>query len=215
MCEEALKWGKGAKVVFIGDSITDCGRRTCPLGLGSSYVRVINDLVTAGYPQLEINVVNRGISGDTSRNLVQRWQADVLDEAPDWLYISIGINDVWRQLANRPAEAVLIDEFEENYTKMIETTQDKLPDCRIVPMETTVMGEDLSSQGNQLLVPYNQVIHSLAKKYKLDVVPTNKAFHNNIQARPNTQWTNDGVHPNSLGHALMAITVLRTATVSA
>ena len=36
MCEEAVRWGKEAKVVFIGDSITDCGRRTCPLVLGTT-----------------------------------------------------------------------------------------------------------------------------------------------------------------------------------
>jgi acyl-CoA thioesterase I len=30
----------GATIVFIGDSITDCDRRTDPLGLGSGYVDI-------------------------------------------------------------------------------------------------------------------------------------------------------------------------------
>ena len=38
-----------------------------------------------------------GISGNTVRDLKDRWKTDVLALTPDWLSIMIGINDVWRQ----------------------------------------------------------------------------------------------------------------------
>ena len=42
-------------------------------------------------------MLNRGVSGDTVRELKARWQADVLNLKPDWLSVCIGINDVWQQ----------------------------------------------------------------------------------------------------------------------
>jgi len=211
MSELATRWSQNDKVLFIGDSITDCGRRSCPQGLGSGYVSLINNVVTIAAPQLNIEIVNRGISGNTSRDLVRRWESDVIAEAPDWLYIMIGINDVWRQLENRHEEAVLVDEFEENYRTMLETTLEKLPNCRIRPMEATVHGEDLTSEGNALLTPYLEVIHRLADKYGLTVVPTNQVFRQSIQTRPSLKLTTDGVHPNAYGHALLALTILGTS----
>ena len=89
-----------SRLVMVGDSITDCGRLPRAVGedsLGSGYVRLVYGLLTATYPQLNIQVFNSGIGGDTVRDLKRRWQRDVLDLEPDWLSIMIGINDVWQQ----------------------------------------------------------------------------------------------------------------------
>lgn len=43
----ALKIADGSKVVFIEDSITDCGRRGAEAPLGAGYVRLFTELVTA------------------------------------------------------------------------------------------------------------------------------------------------------------------------
>ena len=44
----------GQTVVFIGDSITDCGRRDEARPLGNGYVKMAVDLVAAKYPQRQI-----------------------------------------------------------------------------------------------------------------------------------------------------------------
>jgi len=97
-----MRLTKNQKLLFIGDSITDCGR-TQPVGeglfeaLGRGYVAQVDALLGATYPQLGIRVVNMGTSGHTVRDLAARWERDVLAQRPDWLAVMIGINDVWRQ----------------------------------------------------------------------------------------------------------------------
>ncbi|MEV4497488.1 hypothetical protein AB0J84_17530 [Micromonospora arborensis] len=58
----------GQRVVFIGDSITDCGRRDVAAPYGSGYVSLVRALVGARHPELELEWVNRGVSGDTVRD---------------------------------------------------------------------------------------------------------------------------------------------------
>ena len=85
-----MKIHPNSKLLMIGDSITDCGRICMVDGeesLGSGYVRLVNSLLAATYPQLGIRVVNMGINGNTVRDLKCRWQSDVLDLEPDWLMV--------------------------------------------------------------------------------------------------------------------------------
>ena len=97
-----MRLEKGKKLLFIGDSITDCDRSK-PEGeglfhaLGRGYVSFVDGLLQSTYPELGIRVVNKGTSGNTVRDLQARWQEDVMLQRPDWLVIMIGINDVWRQ----------------------------------------------------------------------------------------------------------------------
>ena len=70
------------RIVFAGDSVTDMGSQN-PVGeglfdsLGHSYVRVIENLLAALYPEVHLRVTNSGISGDNSQMLLARWERDV------------------------------------------------------------------------------------------------------------------------------------------
>ena len=65
------------RIVFAGDSVTDMGSVN-PVGeglfenLGHSYVRVIENLLAALYPEVHLRITNSGISGNTSRDLLAR-----------------------------------------------------------------------------------------------------------------------------------------------
>ena len=83
-----LVFQSGQTVLFIGDSITDCGRRQDQEQLGNGYVRKVTELITAKYPHRSISYVNKGIGGDTVEGLESRWTTDVLDIKPDWLSIN-------------------------------------------------------------------------------------------------------------------------------
>ena len=114
------------RVVFAGDSVTDMGSER-PVGeglfdnLGRSYVRVIENMLMAWYPKLNIRITNSGISGNTSKDLLERFDRDVVELNPQWVSICIGINDVWRQF-DVPAcrdYAVSVEEYEKNLETMI------------------------------------------------------------------------------------------------
>ena len=78
------------RIVFAGDSVTDMGREK-PLSeglfdkLGRSYVRVIENMLVAWYPELLIRVTNAGNAGNTSRDLLNRFHEDVVALKPDWV----------------------------------------------------------------------------------------------------------------------------------
>ena len=89
------------RIVFAGDSVTDMGSLQ-PVGegllenVGQGYVRIVENMLAVYYPELFIRVTNSGISGNTSRDLLERFERDVVDLNPDWVSICIGINDVLR-----------------------------------------------------------------------------------------------------------------------
>lgn len=66
--------------------------------LGKGYVRVVENMLCTWYPETYLRITNSCISGDTSRDLLARWERDVIALNPQWISICIGINDVWRQL---------------------------------------------------------------------------------------------------------------------
>ena len=92
----------GDRIVFAGDSVTDMGSAQ-PVGeglfdnVGRSYVRIPENMFSSFYPEVFLRITNSGISGNTSKNLLARYDRDVTELNPDWVSICIGINDVWRQ----------------------------------------------------------------------------------------------------------------------
>ena len=76
---EGLLFRDGERIIFAGDSVTDM-KSTAPLaeGLGDSlgfgYVRMVENLLTAFYPERNIRVTNCGVSGNTSRSLLERYE---------------------------------------------------------------------------------------------------------------------------------------------
>ena len=74
-------------------------------------------------------------------------------------------------------------------------------------MEPTVIYTDARPNANELLQPYIAAVNAVAREFSdtvMGVVHTHKAFVDAIDARDNIKWTNDGVHPTSTGHMLLA-----------
>lgn len=196
------------RIVFIGDSITDKGRKKDPEKLGSGYVRMLRDSLTSLYPELSLKIINEGVSGNRVIDLAKRWTLDVMDHRPQWLSISIGINDVWRQLDSPDGEQVYPERFESVYRGLLEQTR-SLPDCRLILMQPTIIKEYPESTGNTLLKPYVGIVNRLADEYGAVLVPTHQAFLHVLQCDTGKELTSDGVHMNSLGDTLMATTWLK------
>jgi lysophospholipase L1-like esterase len=203
-----LKLQDGQTVVFIGDSITDCGRRGdfAPFGLG--YMSKVMELVTARYPERRLTYVNTGVGGHTVRELWPRWQEDVIDHQPDWLSVMVGINDVHRFLGAPAEKKIDVAEYEDTYRKMLSTTREQTS-AKIVLMESFYLSPDPEHVSNRTLAEYLAVVHTLADEYDALLVPTHADFQKALKVRAPEDWSEDNVHPFPCGHALIALSWLR------
>ncbi len=206
-----LLFQSGDKVLFIGDSITDCGRRGDHAPLGHGYVRKITELITAKYPERDIAYVNKGIGGDIVEGLENRWDTDVIDEKPDWLSVKIGINNASRQLGEGISNEVYLPDWEACYRRILTRVKNEL-DAPLFLFEIFYIEEDVENPRPLAVDAYNASIHKLADEFDARLIQTNDAFDNAVAARPGALWTTqDGVHPNAEGHTLMALEFLKQA----
>ncbi|SFL47883.1 Lysophospholipase L1 [Salibacterium qingdaonense] len=202
-----MNWGTKDRLVLIGDSITENGRLQDSESIGQGYVRLIHDYLLTRHPSLQLDILNQGIGGDRVTDLKERWKKDVLELKPDWLSISIGINDVWRQLDRPWIDQVYPEAFEEMYEKLLMQTKEHT-NAGLILMEPTIIHEDSSSEGNKLLQPYVKAVQHLAEQFEAVLVPTHQAFLNYLNTKTDTALTTDGVHMNTKGDMLMASTWL-------
>ena len=195
----------GESILFTGDSITDCGR-AYPVGigegLGNGYVCLVDSLLAVNYPETRITVKNTGISGNRVTDLDGRWQSDVLDIAPDWLSIMIGINDVWRQFDVPDMAQVQIDLYEKIYRKLLNQTRGSLKG--LVLMTPYIIEPDLSDPMRAQMDLYSAVVKQLAVEFDAVFVDTQAAFDRYLLRRSSKSLCDDRVHPNLTGHMIIA-----------
>lgn len=206
-----LNFNAQSRLLFIGDSITDCGRREDQAeAIGTGYVRRVRDWLRARDPVNAPSVVNMGISGNKVTDLQNRWQRDVLDHKPDVISVMIGINDVWHGLVPERA-GVEIDAFIRTYRQILMELRARCPSCRLILCEPSVISPPAPPEGNERLQPYVRAVNDLANDFVAEaVVRLHGVFRDAEQKRPDIAWTTDGVHPTSSGHALIARTWLST-----
>lgn len=201
------------RIVFAGDSVTDMGS-TSPVGeglfdnVGRSYVRVIENMLSAYYPEVFVRVTNSGISGNTSRDLRARFDRDVVDLKPDWVSICIGINDVWRQF-DSPAIAssqVMPDEYEKNLEEMILKVKDNVKGIFILTPYYIEPNKDDKMRAR--MDEYGKICKKLAEKYNCIFVDFQKMYSDYCTFRHSSYIAWDRVHPNQIGATLMAKTFL-------
>ncbi len=198
----------GQKMVCIGDSITDCGRRgeSAPLGIG--YVKLFRDMVIANFPERNIQIINKGIGGNTILDLKWRWEDDVLYHKPDWLSILVGINDVHRVIRKGPFwEELDPAKFRGYYDEMLKEAKEKVG-CKMVLIEPFFITVSKSDEFRVLvqkeLKAYRKVVADLSRKYNTLLIKTQDIFDRQLQYRDSETFCAEPVHPNPTGHILIA-----------
>jgi acyl-CoA thioesterase I len=200
----ALPLSRDSRWVFIGDSITDCGRAECPEAIGSGYVRMVRDWLRASVPQIAPQILNKGISGNTIVDLERRWITDVIAQEPRLVSIKIGINDVWHGLAYAEGGTSL-EKFRAIYADILGRLKAACPEVTIVLCEPSVIWPPAPPIGNERLKPYVAAVQEIGTEFAVrSVVPLHAAFNKAALARPDIEWAPDGVHPSSSGHMLIA-----------
>ena len=205
----ALLFENGDRIVFAGDSVTDMGSAQ-PVGeglfdnVGRSYVRVIENMLAVSYPKVFLRVTNSGISGNTSRDLKNRFDRDVVNLNPQWVSICIGINDVWRQFDSPALTDICcdLDEYEANLREMIEKIKDRVKGVFLItPYYIEPNRKDMM---RARMDEYCAVCKKLAKEYGCIFVDFQQMFEDYCKIRHSSYLAWDRVHPNQIGATLMA-----------
>ncbi len=205
----------GQRILFVGDSITDAGRAR-PVGqagfggLGNGYVSLVHAMITAEFPELGLKFINVGTSGNTVRDLRSRWQTDVLDLQPDWVFVMIGINDIWRQMdspTNLDAP-VTVGEYAATLKDLVTEAAQIAKGVFILP--AFFMEPQREDPMRKLTDTFRTAAETVAAETGAGLIYVQPAFDRFLQHRHSASLAWDRVHPDPVGCMLIATEIVHT-----
>ena len=191
-----------ARLLCIGDSITDCGRLFSDSPLGNGYVRLLSDhLHNIGF---HISVENKGVDGFTVERLLQN-SAGYLTSSPDMITIPIGVNDIGLMMNTRRTpsqQQQMIDEFSDDYQRLIQRLQDS--SRRLLILEPFIFPcPDMYRLWLPLLYNMSSRISDIANRNKVPFIPLHQQLNNAARIYGISSVTTDGIHLTLQGHEIL------------
>ena len=169
------------RIVFMGDSITEFWSISDPHFFSKNLY------------------INRGISGQTTPQMLVRFRADVIALQPAVVHILAGINDIAGNTGPATLEMITNNIF--SMAELAHANQIEVILCSVLP------ASNFSWKPNQnpveKVIELNVIIKNYADAndiHYLDYFSTMKDKHNGLHA----DYSGDGVHPNKLGYQIMA-----------
>lgn len=215
--QPCLPFEDGDTVCFIGDSITHAGE----------YVKVLRDFYVTQYPQKKIRLINCGISGDALPQVLARFDSDISVHKPTVVYVMMGMNDVGMYRFKRGQKIKIKEDdgavgaYTQRLGKLLEKIKTLNP-RQIVLMSPTIYDETVKSKlfampflgCDTALSMMAQSVHTIASEKGYGFVDLHAAMLEwtaKLQhSDPAMSLINfDRIHPNTLGHYLMAYQILK------
>ncbi|MGM9646696.1 MAG: SGNH/GDSL hydrolase family protein [Eubacteriales bacterium] len=191
------------KLLFQGDSITDCGRDRSDIhNLGNGYPRYAAELLAKRYPDIAFEFINLGISGNCTFDLVARLESDFVEIQPDLCSILIGVNDTWH-FADPRENWMKHSYFEHCYRTVLDALKTRTS-AKILMMEQFLLPAEDKAYFREDLDPKVQITRKLAREYADAYLPTDGLL---AAAYTNEDWQKfsaDGVHPTAYGAEVIA-----------
>ncbi len=192
----------GQLVAFLGDSITQhlvavsdwMETQTDGLPPVGTYVvvdrhenrgwtKLLASRIHLSYPERTIRYLNAGIGGDSSRQMLARFDADILEHHPQWLLLSAGVVEVRRTYQpDREQDRVPLDEYRTNLFTMITGAQNA--DIQVILLEPTPHARPVMDgppcvtleEVNTLTQQYAEVMRQVAHETGPGFVPLFEKF---------------------------------------
>ncbi len=192
----------GDKIVFLGDSITHQGG-----GAEGWCTLVVSSLKAIG---VDVEQVNAGRGGNTSRDMAARFENDVISKKPALMTLLCGTND-------NPNHGLSLEESKKNIREIVEKTQ--AAGIKVIILTMPVRGGNLKEND------YNEFIRAFAKEKKIplaDVFAEMKKTLSEYNAKnpslpqksPPLLTIADGTHMNQRGNQVIAQCVLTVLGLS-
>lgn len=195
-------------IVFLGDSITDAGRKESPNQLGYGYVNIFSEQLNKQNQQL--NIINKGVDGQFTEQIAQSLHPECIFLHPDYVSILVGINDIGLLVASDVSEQEKLYMLEDSiraYHEMLfdlsrETT------AKIITLEPFIFPKDGAFEE---WMPWQKKmsknIRKLARNYGASFVPLQEPLEQKIEELGYDAITTDGMHLTSTGHEILAALV--------
>ena len=203
-----------SRLVMIGDSITEWGRPApgspdYATALGHGYVSLVAAWLRAERATRPLDVLNRGVGGNTIRDLAQRWDRDVLAHRPDLVSVMIGINDVWRYFdPERQADAVPPAEFEATYDALLARTRPTVQ--RLFLLTPFYVQPDRNDPMRRRVDEFGAIVARLAARHEAVIIDTQAEIDVLLRLHSPEAVAHDRVHIGPLGHEALARAFLAT-----
>lgn len=194
------------RIVFFGDSITDCGRdRGDEKSLGNGYVKILADKLRPIYPDTDIELINKGISGNEVEDLLARVDGDVIKYAPDAVVMMIGINNTLHHY--REGKALDPGKFAFDLEALLKKLKEE--GIVIIFLEPFLLPAPDKLRMRKLFNEELKIINEIGLKYADEFVAYDEMFNGLTESIPYTEYSLDGVHPTHRGSRLIADTAIK------
>ncbi len=191
------------RILFQGDSITDAGRDKRNFhDMGNGYPKYAAKLIAEAHPEMDIEFINLGISGNRTDQLFDRMSKDLIDLKPDIVSILIGINDIWHRYGS---ERVMTTDaqIETNYRAILERIREET-DAKIMMLVPYILDCEDKVQTRADLPAIQAIVRKLAAEYADVLIPLDEQFDEAMKTQPEPHYySNDAVHPNQNGAAFI------------
>lgn len=181
-----------SKFILLGDSLT--------FGYGvhlkDSWANILSQKINA-------EIINKGINGDTTPSMLNRFYTDVSSLNPDYIFIMGGTNDL---LCGRSISSII-----DNIELMIKDSLKSnlfigIPPCIIEEMaQKLFMPSNLYKYCSESLPILRKELIKLCKKYSIKYIDLYSLTKNNLDKSIYL----DGIHLNSLGNILISEEILK------
>ena len=202
----------GSRILFQGDSITNCFRRPEEINnayqLGSGYPLLVASRELASRPSARLTFLNRGVSGDSLASMAARWEEDAIALKPDVVSILIGVGTTLQRFQfGEPTDDLdaSVAEFAQVYRDVLSKTLKLLPNVRFVICEPflLVTGTVLAAMRKDI-ERRAAMLQRIANDTDAIFVPLQQQFDEAALTTGPEYWAYDGVHPTAAGHWLIA-----------
>ncbi|MFM9825628.1 SGNH/GDSL hydrolase family protein [Flavobacterium sp.] len=169
------------RIVFMGDSITEFWSEQYPeFFAGKHYV-------------------NRGISGQTTPQMLIRFRADVINLNPSLVVILAGVNDIAGNTGPSTLEMITNNIF--SMVELAKANQIKVILCSVLPASDFPWKKGM--QPAEKIMALNTKLKEYALANEINYLDYFSAMVDEKKGLKSI-YSNDGVHPNMLGYEVMS-----------
>ena len=204
-----MKINNSDTIVFIGDSITDIkfNRR---FAYKLKATRIYPERVAKELKKHKSNLkfYFKGIASNRTYHVYDRLTKDCIELKPNVVIMLIGVNDAWENYVPQnypPLKRPMKPHMQEIYRRL----KAELDDVRIIfllPFMIDSVAEKYTF--HEVLDKFREELKEMARENGAQIIDLQKIFNEKQKDIDPKKLATDGIHPTSLGHKIIAESIL-------